>query len=360
MKISDVKTLWGRAANRCSFPECRIELTTKGDATLLGEMAHIIAETSNGPRGNTSISKDQLDEYPNRILLCPTHHTEIDKNPGKWTVEKLKKIKQEHERWVSDQLERGKISIYNIDNSAFITSRKVELSNFCKEGVWIVTFITPLDISEDIIDPLNEKILDKLNGFSLPERACYFTSVQTTHTRPNANGIINEDLSRLSDGMGHLIQIFRNGHCEFLVRINSHKVNGEKIEPVHGEMLEDRKGEQDVLFYTDIAACFKTQIENLKDIWDSCLPFNDMLLTTLIKNTHSTRLYSYETTFRRYLTGHKIKSHKLEYSNVINREIKPLALTELVLKRFVNNFGLVLREVFDGDKFINPKLLFDV
>lgn len=41
-------------------------------------MAHVIAQSPKGPRGN-GIGGD--DSYDNLILLCPTHHREIDKAP---------------------------------------------------------------------------------------------------------------------------------------------------------------------------------------------------------------------------------------------------------------------------------------
>jgi hypothetical protein len=47
------KMLWGRAANRCAFPECRRELVMDAsetdDESLVGEECHIIAREQNGP-----------------------------------------------------------------------------------------------------------------------------------------------------------------------------------------------------------------------------------------------------------------------------------------------------------------------
>lgn len=55
-------------------------------------MAHIIAKSENGPRGN-NLPEDNT--YDNLILLCPNHHKTVDKNPLEYPPEeKLKQIKK--------------------------------------------------------------------------------------------------------------------------------------------------------------------------------------------------------------------------------------------------------------------------
>jgi hypothetical protein len=117
MSISeqDIKLLWGRTAALCSFPDCRIKLTQdKKLATAsfpLGEQAHIVGLTKTSPRGKSNLTKKQRDSYYNLILLCPTHHTLIDKNPDDYTIEKLHYIKDEHEYWVSHKFSESKDSL---------------------------------------------------------------------------------------------------------------------------------------------------------------------------------------------------------------------------------------------------------
>lgn len=76
-----------------------------GSGHVLGEMAHIEAAESGGPRRNPSLKPQERNRYSNLLLLCPTHHTEIDKNPDKWTVQVLRKLKREHERWVNSPMQ---------------------------------------------------------------------------------------------------------------------------------------------------------------------------------------------------------------------------------------------------------------
>lgn len=102
----DLKLLWGRSGNRCAI--CRTELSFDGKQTSssfpLGEQAHIVAEQTYGPRGSSDLTQDQRNRYDNLILLCPNHHTEIDKNIADWPVERLQKIKSIHESWVREKL----------------------------------------------------------------------------------------------------------------------------------------------------------------------------------------------------------------------------------------------------------------
>lgn len=104
----DIKLLWGRSASRCAFPDCRLQLTQDSEATEssfpIGEQAHIVAKEQNGPRGDSPLTSDERDSYANLILLCPTHHTIIDRSPGDFPIEKLHSIKTDHELWVQQTL----------------------------------------------------------------------------------------------------------------------------------------------------------------------------------------------------------------------------------------------------------------
>lgn len=102
----DIKLLWGRSGNRCAI--CKTELTQDSKAITssftLGEQAHIIGEKKDAARGISNLSLKERNSYHNLILLCPTHHTEIDNNEADWTIEKIYQKKSEHELWVTETL----------------------------------------------------------------------------------------------------------------------------------------------------------------------------------------------------------------------------------------------------------------
>ena len=98
------RMVWGRAASRCSLSDCRRELVIDSldtdDPSLVGEVAHIVAEQPDGPRGCSELSSDQRNKYANLMLLCNVHHKQIDDHEIHFTVERLSAIKAAHENWV--------------------------------------------------------------------------------------------------------------------------------------------------------------------------------------------------------------------------------------------------------------------
>jgi len=60
------------------------------------EYAHIIADSEDGPRGNTQ-SPIYAGDIDNIIILCPTCHTKVDKNLSFYTIDYLRKMKKDHE-----------------------------------------------------------------------------------------------------------------------------------------------------------------------------------------------------------------------------------------------------------------------
>jgi hypothetical protein len=105
IKPATIAMLWSMAAGRCSHPSCNEEcfrFFESASPTPMGEMAHIIARRPSGPRGTCLGGEDT---YDNLILLCPTHHTEIDKAPpGTFTPETLRQWKKSHEETIATSL----------------------------------------------------------------------------------------------------------------------------------------------------------------------------------------------------------------------------------------------------------------
>jgi len=67
---------------------------------LIGDVAHIIAEEKDGPRGLSALTIEQRNLELNLLLLCKPHHKQVDDDPNTYTVDVLTKAKLSHENWV--------------------------------------------------------------------------------------------------------------------------------------------------------------------------------------------------------------------------------------------------------------------
>ncbi|MCG6557074.1 HNH endonuclease [Ruegeria sp. 1NDH52C] len=107
-----IKILWSASGGRCAFPGCweRLCYHEAEDAApfTLGEMAHICGDKPGANRHDASQTDAERDAYQNLILLCPTHHTLIDRkeNEAEYTVDTLHKMKASHEARVLARLEK--------------------------------------------------------------------------------------------------------------------------------------------------------------------------------------------------------------------------------------------------------------
>src|ERR1700674_5558571 len=107
IRNSELKKLYARSGNVCAFPDCRKVLVSEegsGPMVVLGEAAHIVAETTGGPRGTSPMTLEERNRSANLLLLCSRHHQLVDAQPATYTVEVLKQMKEDHETWVSKEL----------------------------------------------------------------------------------------------------------------------------------------------------------------------------------------------------------------------------------------------------------------
>jgi hypothetical protein len=113
LSVQGRKMLWGRSGNRCSYTDCSIELAQEHDATanavVIGEEAHIVAQSVRGPRGKSPLSPEQRDAYSNLVLLCPTHHNLVDSDEDAFPVARLLTMKKAHEAHVRTSLDASKL-----------------------------------------------------------------------------------------------------------------------------------------------------------------------------------------------------------------------------------------------------------
>ncbi|MEJ2700336.1 MAG: HNH endonuclease signature motif containing protein, partial [Desulfuromonadales bacterium] len=99
------RLLWSRSGGYCQNPGCQSDFFTffeNGEISSIEELAHMVARSSDGPRGQGAIPIGQRDEYENIILLCPSCHSLVDKNPTQFPEALLLQWKAVHEQKIKD------------------------------------------------------------------------------------------------------------------------------------------------------------------------------------------------------------------------------------------------------------------
>ena len=100
-----IKVLWGKSGGKCA--KCRRAIILEKDESNfyhIAKQAHIAGLNPGSARYDSDMTDEERNSVNNIILLCPTCHEIIDRDPEKYTVSKLKEIKKEHEEWVDEQL----------------------------------------------------------------------------------------------------------------------------------------------------------------------------------------------------------------------------------------------------------------
>lgn len=91
--------LFSGASGHCQKPDCLEPLfpVELGGDKHIAEMAHVIPHGEAGPRHEDRPGGDfDPDTFDNLILLCPTCHTKIDKDPGSFPRNVLLEWKESH------------------------------------------------------------------------------------------------------------------------------------------------------------------------------------------------------------------------------------------------------------------------
>jgi hypothetical protein len=69
-----------------------------GQATVVGELAHIVAKSVQGPRGHLDIDPNDREAPGNYTAFCRPHHKVVDANPLKYSVTVLRAMKEGREK----------------------------------------------------------------------------------------------------------------------------------------------------------------------------------------------------------------------------------------------------------------------
>ena len=83
------------SSNRCAFPRCTQTLID-GD-TVVGKICHIKGARPGSARYDRDQSAVERHGFDNLMLMCGRHHDVIDDDEEAYSVERLLKMKADHE-----------------------------------------------------------------------------------------------------------------------------------------------------------------------------------------------------------------------------------------------------------------------
>lgn len=90
-----LRELFLRSGNECAHPACDAVLID-ADGTMVGDIAHIEAAEENGPRFNSNMNNEERRSYDNLMLLCASHHRQVDGKNSRLSVSQLVQMKANH------------------------------------------------------------------------------------------------------------------------------------------------------------------------------------------------------------------------------------------------------------------------
>jgi hypothetical protein len=90
-----IKRLFAHSGNRCAFPKCTMTLIE--GSTVAGKICHIKGARPGSARHDPQQSAVDRHSFENLILMCGRHHDVIDSDEEAYTVDRLLKMKADHE-----------------------------------------------------------------------------------------------------------------------------------------------------------------------------------------------------------------------------------------------------------------------
>ncbi|WP_422356804.1 hypothetical protein [Roseivirga pacifica] len=172
--LNIIKSLLANSKNECAFKGYNHPIINENHL-LIAELCHIEAYSENGPRFNSNSSIEQINSYENLLFFCHRHHKEVDSDTRTYSVQRLKKIKTDHEKELKGN------DIFNFDFERFLKIND-EFNTFWNE-------LQHLNDHKHIIDDLKIEIDTRLGFDKLIDRI----KTDLNWLQKNHNSLIKSD-----------------------------------------------------------------------------------------------------------------------------------------------------------------------
>jgi len=168
----DMRLLFQQSGGRCAFPACTKSLKSGASpedrAIALSEVAHIVGQSVDGPRGNHPLPLDERDRYENLVLLCEEHHHIVDAQIQTFTVERLRQMKYDHEALIAETTRRAVESRAVAHPIALNVSELLHSSMLPVERLPEFVFSIPCDFAEKESAKVSGQITRPQDGEVVP------------------------------------------------------------------------------------------------------------------------------------------------------------------------------------------------
>jgi hypothetical protein len=115
ISITTQRRLFADSGGFCANPICPSPYLFReldlAEPPTIAEMAHVIAQSRAGPRGEEPLRDEERDLFENLVLLCANCHKVVDdmKALGRYSVELMRRWKAEHGRRVRESFEAPEV-----------------------------------------------------------------------------------------------------------------------------------------------------------------------------------------------------------------------------------------------------------
>jgi SMODS-associated and fused to various effectors sensor domain len=205
--------LWGKAGGRCQYEGCNTPLwldTLTQVEFNAAYIAHIIADSPDGPRGHPVLSEQLKADLSNLMLLCDVHHRLIDtENVAGHPVEHLRNMKALHEQRIEITTAIGP------DKQSHILLYGANIGN--QSSALSFNKAAEAMLPEHYPAELHPLILGMINS-SFTDRDRMFWKIESSHL---SEMIVQQVRPRLAHGSIHHLSIFALAPQPLLILLGS-------------------------------------------------------------------------------------------------------------------------------------------
>lgn len=177
--VDTLRALFAKSGNECAFPDCH-HLLVDEDNEFVAQVCHI-EDAMPGCRFNEDQTNEERRSYNNLILFCYRHHIKTN-DPLKYTVKKLKEIKQQHEEKFQDTFQVEDITLINIFND--LKSIKQDTQDIKRDTTEILETVQN---SNQQFEELKE-LISKGNETKKRTNASYLGKIESAIKLRDSNG----------------------------------------------------------------------------------------------------------------------------------------------------------------------------